>query len=130
MRKILIFEDEWNSIKGSFELANIISFSNELEFDVKTKSQDVNIDIFLQDIYSAIFIDHTLSKKTNLDGMNIYAEIQRKKVFDMSKVFILTGNNNFKSYCQERGFQIPDNAIIFKPANFTEIEEKLKIIFK
>lgn len=37
-KKILIFEDEWVTIRGSFEMANIYAFEGSLEFEVKVKS--------------------------------------------------------------------------------------------
>ena len=38
---ILIFEDEWPTIRGSFELANIYAFDGMLKFEHYTKSQEV-----------------------------------------------------------------------------------------
>lgn len=43
-KKILIFEDEWPTIRGSFEMANIYAFEGILDFDVKAKSQDASFD--------------------------------------------------------------------------------------
>ena len=65
-KTILIFEDEWNTIKGSFELANIYAFEDKLRFIVKAKSQDASFDD-LRNEYSAIFVDITLknSKTAN-----------------------------------------------------------------
>lgn len=40
--KIQIFEDDWATIKGSFELANIFAFDNKLKFIVRAKSQDAS----------------------------------------------------------------------------------------
>ena len=77
-KKILIIEDEWNTIKGSFELANIFAFNNELIFENKIKSQDVDYNSF-KTSYCAIFIDITLAKNSKWDGFNII-----KKMFKVN----------------------------------------------
>ena len=125
---ILIFEDEWPTIKGSFEMSNIADFDNNLEFIIKTKSQDYKLCDLTHDKIEAVFIDITLAKKSQMDGFSLVSEIVNKDRFDMKKVFIMTGNGKVKEKLQEMGIDTDSITILKKPVSFIDISEVLKPI--
>lgn len=124
-KTILIFEDEWNTIKGSFELANIYAFEDQLRFKVKAKSQDASFDD-LRNEYYAIFVDITLAKNTQLDGFNIIKKISDENLFDLNKVVVLTGNNKVEEKLNEMQLNTDDITIVYKPVDFEELSDVLR----
>lgn len=125
---ILIFEDEWPTIKGSFEMSNIADFNNNLIFKIKTKSQDYNLNNLSNDAIEAVFIDITLAKKSQMDGFSLIKEIIENKIIDMKKVFIMTGNGKVKEKLQEMGLDTEVINILKKPVSFIDISSVLKSI--
>lgn len=126
-KRILIFEDEWSTIKGSFELANIFAFDEELEFTQKAKSQDVSFDS-LRTNYDAIFVDITLAKNTQLDGYHIIKKISDDNLFDLSKMVVLTGNNKVEEKLKDVGLNPGKLRIVYKPIDFEELSSVLKSV--
>lgn len=126
-KKILIFEDEWVTIRGSFEMANIYAFEGSLEFEVKVKSQDASFDLW-KDKYSAVFIDITLAKNTKLDGYNIFRKIKESKLMDLKRVVILTGNSKVVEKLKEMQIYDEQVMIIYKPLDFVELSTCLRKI--
>ena len=123
--KIQIFEDDWATIKGSFELANIFAFENKLKFIVRAKSQDAAFSSW-RDKYDAVFIDITLAKNTKLDGYNILKEIKEKDLFDLNKIAILTGNSKVIENLNEIGINPNSVKIIYKPSDFENLSKEIK----
>lgn len=119
-KKILIIEDEWSSIKGSFNMANVIAFKGLLLFDQKSKSQDVNFNELRKE-YSAIFVDITLAKNTELDGYNILKKIVNEKCFDSSHIVVLTGNSKVQENLIAKGIDFLNMHFVFKPVDYNEI---------
>lgn len=126
-KKILIFEDEWNSIKGSFELANIYAFENKLSFDIKTKSQDIAYNSW-REFYDAVFVDITLAKNTKWDGFNIIKVIYDTDLFPLNKVVILTGNSKVEEKLKEMGINTDLIKILYKPINFEILARELECV--
>lgn len=126
-KRILIFEDEWNTIKGSFELANIYAFDEELKFTQKAKSQDVSFDN-LRTNYDAIFVDITLAKNTQLDGYHIIKKISDENLFDLSKMVVLTGNNKVEEKLKDIGLKPEKLRIVYKPIDFEELSSVLQSV--
>jgi hypothetical protein len=126
-KKILIFEDDWNTIKGSFELANLYAFNNELTFVSKMKSQDIPFSDW-RDEFLAVFVDITLAKNSKLDGYSIISEIKNKNLFDLGKVVVLTGNSNVEVKLKEKGIDVKKTRVIYKPVSFDVISEELRNI--
>ncbi|ATR98644.1 response regulator [Porphyromonas gingivalis] len=124
-KKILIFEDEWDTIKGSFEMANIYAFDGCLDFDVKAKSQEASFEA-LKSEYALVFIDITLAKNTHLDGYNILKKIKEERLMDLNKVVILTGNSEVTEKLKEIGTSKDEITIVYKPFDFSELSELLK----
>lgn len=127
-KKILIFEDEWATIRGSFEMANIYAFNNTFAFDVINKSQDISFYAW-EDKYIAVFVDITLAKNTKLDGYNILKEIKEKNLISMDKVFVLTGNSKIPEKLEEMGINPSELKILYKPLGFDELSKHLKKVY-
>lgn len=124
-KKILIFEDEWSTIKGSFDLANVFAFEGKLRFIAKSRSQDVNFTSW-REIYDAVFIDITLAKNTEWDGFSIVKAIKDKELIDLNKVVVLTGNSKVEEKLKELGIDTNIVEILYKPIAFNVLADKLK----
>lgn len=124
-KKILIFEDEWSTIKGSFELANIYAFDSNLTFVNKTKSQDIAYNSW-RELYDAVFVDITLAKNTQWDGFNIIKEIHDTNLFPLNKVVVLTGNSKVEEKLNEMGINTNLVKVLYKPINFEFLAKELK----
>lgn len=129
MKKVLVFEDEWATIRGSFELANIYAFNEELSFIVKTKSQDIPFSSWEKE-YGVVFVDITLAKNTKHDGFNIIKKILDEKLFSPSKIVILTGNGKIEEKLSEMGLDKKQFKILYKPIDFENIADVLKEILQ
>lgn len=125
--KILVFEDEWNTIKGSFELANIYAFDSKLKFTVKSRSQDESFESW-REKYSIVFVDITLARNTQMDGFNIVKEISDRDLFDLDKVVVMTGNSKVNEKLQEMGIDVGRVKILYKPVAFNALADELKKI--
>ena len=128
-KKILIFEDEWATIRGSFDMANIYGFEGALKFKIVPKSQDITFDNEWENLYSCIFVDITLAKNTQMDGFNIIKVIQDYKLFDLNKVVILTGNAKIADKLKDMQIN-PIPSIIYKPLDFIELTKILSNILE
>lgn len=124
--KIAIFENEYESIKGAFETANLLRFNKKLEFSVFTSSQ--NADFLNIHNYSIIFIDIDLSSKSFLDGFGVINKIKEIDDNLMKRTIILTGNNKIKEAMDDRNISDPRINIIIKPTNYEEISSIIKKI--
>lgn len=124
-KKILIFEDEWNTIKGSFELASIYAFENKLTFINKAKSQDITYNSW-EELYDAVFVDITLAKNTKWDGFNIMKVIHDTNLFPLNKVVVLTGNSKVEEKLKEMGINTDLVKVLYKPINFEILAQELK----
>jgi DNA-binding response OmpR family regulator len=125
--KILIFEDDWTTIKGSFEMANIYAFENKLNFDVKARSQDIEFCDW-RGKYVAVFVDITLAKNSKRDGYNIIDEIRKNNLFDLNRVRVLTGNSRVEEKLKEMKIDTNVLKIIYKPVSFEEIAKSIKLL--
>lgn len=124
--KIAIFENEYDSVRGSFETSNLLNFDNSLIFDVFPSSQ--NADLTKLDEYSAIFIDIDLSANSELDGFSLIQKIRKLNEDYSSKIIILTGNNKIKEIMKSRNIITNLIQILIKPTNYQEITNILKTI--
>lgn len=125
--KILIFEDEWNTIKGSFDLANIYAFNGCLKCIAKSRSQDIDFSSWNGE-YQAVFVDITLAKNTQWDGFNIVKEIKERKLIDMKKVIVMTGNSKVEEKLKEMGIDTREIKIMYKPIAFNTLADELQRI--
>lgn len=125
--KILIFEDEWNTIKGSFDLANIYAFNGCLKCIAKSRSQDIDFTSWNGE-YQAVFVDITLAKNTLWDGFNIVKEIEERHLIDLHKVVVMTGNSKVEEKLNEMGIDTNVVKIMYKPIAFNALADQLRRI--
>lgn len=126
---ILIFEDEWPTIRGSFDLANQFAFNGKLHFNSISRSQDITFSSW-NGIYDAVFVDITLAKNSALDGFYIIKEIQNKKLIDMNKVIVLTGNSKVMEKLKEMKLNVNIKNVLYKPIAFNELTNHLQRILQ
>jgi DNA-binding response OmpR family regulator len=119
--KIAIFENEYESVKGAFDAANVLCFDNTLEFVNFPSSQKAN---FLEmGDYAAIFIDIDLSSKSELDGFALIQLLLSSEKSNNNKIIILTGNSKIEESLKSRNIQYTNFKIIIKPTNFQEVAD-------
>lgn len=125
--KILVFEDEWNTIKGSFGLANIYAFDGRLKCVAISRSQDIDFTSCCGE-YQAVFVDITLAKNTQWDGFNIVKEIKGRQLIDLHKVVVMTGNSKVEEKLNEMGVDTDVVKIMYKPIAFNALADQLRRI--
>lgn len=121
--KILIFEDEINSIRGAFDFANALYFNDELDFKFASKSQDVNFGQL--ESYSMIFIDITLANKTAMDGYGVVSKIIERGTFPIEHIRILTGNSKVQDGLSVRNLPVNKIKVLYKPVDFNDISKEI-----
>lgn len=126
-KNILIFEDDWATIRGSFDLANIFSFENTLEFKNVIKSQDVDYKS-LKDLYDVVFVDITLAKNTEMDGFSIIKMIFEEKFYPLEKLVVLSGNSKVEERLKEMEIPTDKITVLYKPISFDILAKELKKI--
>lgn len=119
--KVLIIENEYSYIETPFEYVNDIYFDKKIEYTVIPKSQDLRPFSEIQK-YDFIFLDISLSKKSDLDGLGILKRIKEENL-SINKLIILTGNHLIKEKLIDN--KLPTSyPILTKPIDF---EDLLKI---
>ena len=122
--KILIVENEYSFIDTPFEYVNDIYYDNKIEYVVAAKSQDIKPFSSIED-YDFVFLDISLSKKSDLDGFGILKKIKNDGLI-VKNLIILTGNHLIREKLIEN--QLPATyPILTKPIDF---EDLLKIFKK
>ncbi len=121
-RRIAIFENEFNLLKDAFDLANLVYFSNQLEFSVFETSQDFG-DLNNVNAYDKILIDIDLSPKSEKDGISIMRDIHQ--LDEHPDMIVLTGHSNIEKKLKELGLKIPP--ILKKPLDVSQIVASLRV---
>lgn len=122
--KILIIENEYSYIDTPFEYVNDIYFDKSIEYIVFAKSQDIKPFASIAK-YDFVFLDISLSKKSDLDGFGILKKIKEDGLI-VNNLVILTGNHLIKEKLIEN--KLPTSyPILTKPIDF---EDLLKIFRK
>ncbi len=124
--KIAVFENEYQSVSGAFNAANLLNFNNELEISVFTSSQSSIIKEIIS--YDVIFVDIDLSSKSEMDGYSLIQELKKNDNNINYKIAILTGNNKIIESLKLRKIDSANLSIIVKPTDFVEITEIIKKI--
>lgn len=122
--KVLVFEDDIQSIRGVFEFANELEFDGNLSIKFAPKSQDVNIHEL--DYYDVIFIDITLAAKTHLDGYAILRKIIDEHIVFPWKVRVMTGNSRVEEMMENNGISEGLFKVIHKPVDFQIISNCIR----
>lgn len=121
--KIAVFENEYESVKIAFEVANEVNFDSNLKIDVFAKTQLCDLDKI--DQYSVIFIDIDLATTSNMDGYSLL-NYWKDNSSVLRRVIILTGNNKIKESLEAKNIDPKILELIIKPTNYAEVTEKIK----
>lgn len=126
--KIAVFENEYQSVSGSFSAANLLNFEGSLEITVFPSSQSADLKEIVH--YAVIFIDIDLSSKSDLDGYSLINELKKIDTNINSKIVILTGNNKIIESLNLRKIDSVNISIIIKPTDFVEVTNCIRKIVK
>lgn len=122
-KKILVIEDEMQSVKSAFEFANFRKYNNELEIDNIARSQDVELE-GLKDEYSLVFVDITLANNTQKNGYGVLQDILNGNYFPKNKIIVMTGNSQIADGLRQNGLP-KDLEVLKKPFTFIQLEKLL-----
>lgn len=115
--KILIFENQKNTVQPSFDSVNDIFCDNELAIEYYPKSQDL-VPFTKISEYEFVFIDISLAPNSNLDGIGILKKIKNENL-NVNNIIVLTGDSRIEDKLNANGlFNIKT---LFKPIDFTEL---------
>ncbi|KAF2515885.1 response regulator [Flavobacterium zhairuonense] len=121
--KVAIFENEYESVRVSFETANLIYFDNKIDFSVYPSSQSA--DLTKINDYDVIFIDIDLSSKSELDGYSLIEKITSINQDIGKRIIVLTGNNKIVESLNSRGLYINNLKVIIKPTDYEEVSKNI-----
>lgn len=122
---ILIIDDQYDQLRGTFKFANSMNFNNTLEIKVVDRSQSVPWDTLSQ--YNVIFVDIKLVNRSEMDGLGIIQKINNDYNDQIPKVVILTGNTKIEERMNQAG--IPNSIkVLKKPVNFQDVSEMIQSI--
>ena len=121
--KILIVENEVGYIETAFDYLNDLYYDNTLDFEIVAKSQDLPSNKNLEN-YDIIFLDISLAKSSELDGIGILRNVENENIL-IKKLVILTGNHNIQDKLKENGLGV--YPIVTKPIDFNDL---LRVIGK
>ncbi len=117
--KILIIEDQRESIESAFAFANAIGFQDRLDFTYVPRSQDIDFEN-LSNTYDLIFVDITLAERSQMNGFGIIRHILEHDHFPQERIVILTGNSKIAEGLRQNG--IPENIeTVYKPVTFRQL---------
>lgn len=123
MKKIAIFENEYESVRFAFETANLVNFNNELKLNNYPSSQSVDLKEILGN--TAIFIDIDLSINSQYDGYTLISKLTQLNQNIAKKIVILTGNNKIQQSLTQLGIISPYLQILIKPTNYIDISNAI-----
>lgn len=128
--KILIIENEYNSVKGAFSAANLFDFNSELDIINEDKAQNIIYNELKN--FDVIFIDISLATKSVLDGLGIIEKISTLSngTIILKKIVILTGDHDIDNKIRNINIPYKDFPILKKPINFNHVTEVIKVILK
>lgn len=117
--KILVIENEYDSILPVFNAIEKLILKEEIEKVHIDKSQDIPWDKIMS--FNVIFIDISLATRSEYDGYGIIEQIKTKAVTMLSKIAIITGNDMVRERLKERGFDNYNIKIFEKPLRYKDI---------
>ncbi len=119
--KILIIENEYDSIKPIFDAVERIVLKKQIQKEVVAKSQDISWDTLTS--YTAIFVDISLAVKSELDGYGILNKIFIEYPQIKDRVAIITGNDKIKEMLDNRSLGEWNIRIFSKPLRYRDIAD-------
>lgn len=125
MKKIAIFENQYNQVKLQFEVANRFFFNNQLVFSQYNSSQDYSPIANITE-FNLVIIDISLSSNSDKDGFDLITEILALQ--HHPKILILTGNSNIKDSLKKRNLE--DLPVLMKPVDPIDIKDKISNLIR
>lgn len=117
--KIAVFENEYRSVSGAFNAANLLNFDNSLNILVFPSSQSASLSAIVN--FDVVFVDIDLSSKSDLDGYSLIQQLQKIDNEINKRIVILTGNNRIIESLDLRKINSTYISIIIKPTDYEEI---------
>lgn len=117
MQEVLIIENEYSYVKGAFDFVNEFMMNNSLHYRVISRSQDVPWNELSN--YNYIFVDISLSQRSELDGYGILQRIEKEQL-KTKNIIILTANMNIDSMLKVRGINNKYKKLI-KPIDLNDL---------
>lgn len=121
--RILVIEDMVETISGAFELAALSEFNENMKFDFKRKSQDVDYENIND--YALVFVDIELANGSKEDGFAVIRRLLNSGLYPLERTLILTGNTVIEEKLKENNIN-PDIEVVKKPVNYEDIGKVLK----
>ena len=121
--RILVIEDMVETISGAFELAALSEFNENMKFDFKRTSQDVDYENINE--YALVFVDIELANGSKEDGFAVIRRLLNSGLYPLERTLILTGNTVIEEKLKENNIN-PDIEVVKKPVNYEDIEKVLK----
>lgn len=122
--KVLIIENEYDSILPVFRAVEKIVLNQPLDMVHIDKSQDIPWSDL--NSFNAIFIDLSLATKSLMDGYGIIEKVKEQTPDALNKVAIITGNDMVQERLKERGLSECNVRIFEKPLRYKEIGDFIK----
>lgn len=117
--KVLIIENEYDSILPVFNAVEKLVLKQELEKVHIDKSQNIPWTDLTS--FNAIFIDLSLATKSLQDGYGIIERLKEQAPEILRKVAIITGNDMVQNNLKERGLGECNIKVFEKPLRYKEI---------
>lgn len=117
--KVLIIENEYDSILPVFNAVEKLVLKQELEKVHIDKSQNIPWTELMS--FNAIFIDLSLATKSLQDGYGIIERLKEQAPEILRKVAIITGNDMVQNNLKERGLSECNIQVFEKPLRYKEI---------
>lgn len=121
--RILVIEDMVETISGAFELAALSEFNENMKFDFKRTSQDVDYENIND--YALVFVDIELANGSKEDGFAVIRRLLNSGLYPLERTLILTGNTVIEEKLKENNIN-PDIEVVKKPVNYEDIGKVLK----
>lgn len=117
--KVLFIENDFQNLKHTVDLFNIVNLNNNLTYDVVTKSQDIDYNNIND--YDFIIVDIHLTKSYE-DGFQIIEKMLNNHNVNNEKIIILSGMSDVNEQISERKLNVN---IIKKPLRINDLKTYL-----
>ena len=120
MKKVAVFENEYQLINTIFDTANYYFFNNAFQFDYFPSSQSLHPFDLIEN-YPIVIVDIDLSQRSEMDGYALLTKLNALE--NKPKIFILTGHSKVEKSLKERN--LPSYPIINKPLAIKDLQDAL-----
>lgn len=118
MKKILIIEDEFASIKNAIDTLIVLQ-EDGLIYELVSSSQEIHWEEL--DSFSAIFVDIVISDHSQLDGFGILKKIKESYSHILPRVAIITANSILNEFLPNNGICEEEFVVFYKPLKYMDL---------